>query len=309
VRLIVVGLGIQGRKRLEVAGPDVVATVDPLGLDADYGAVKEVPLDSYDGALVCVPDPIKLEILPHLIESGKHVLVEKPLCSGEPQSIATLQTISRRNGAVCYTAYNHRFEPHFVRMKDLIESGRLGTLYRARMFYGNGTARDVRSSPWRDQGAGVLSDLGSHLLDTALFWFGPRETDFRIEAAHRFENRAFDHIVFRADGPPALQLEASLVSWRNHFVADVYGERGSAHIESLCKWGPTRFTFRSRVLPSGRPAEETVTLVQPDPTWTLEYGHFKRLCEERVEGNLANDVWIGRELGRLGEQALERFPV
>ena len=35
------------------------------------------------------------------------------------------------------------------------------------MFYGNGTARLVRDSAWRDQGAGVLPDLGSHLLDTA----------------------------------------------------------------------------------------------------------------------------------------------
>ena len=29
-----------------------------------------------------------------------------------------------------------------------------------------------RNSAWRDRGAGVLPDLGSHLLDTAMFWFG-----------------------------------------------------------------------------------------------------------------------------------------
>ena len=44
----------------------------------------------------------------------------------------------------CYTAYNHRFEPHFVRMRDLIASGELGAIYSCRMFYGNGTARLVR---------------------------------------------------------------------------------------------------------------------------------------------------------------------
>ena len=47
-------------------------------------------------------------------------------------------------GAVCYTAYNHRFEPHFVRMREVIASGELGALYHCRMFYGNGTARLVR---------------------------------------------------------------------------------------------------------------------------------------------------------------------
>ena len=86
-----------------------------------------------------------------------------------------------RRGAVLYTAYNHRFEPHFVRMRDLVKSGALGTIYRCRMFYGNGTARLVRNSDWRDQGAGVLADLGSHVLDTARFWFG----DIGDEFSHR----------------------------------------------------------------------------------------------------------------------------
>ena len=63
------------------------------------------------------------------------------------------------------------------------------------MFYGNGTARLVRDSAWRDQGAGVLPDLGSHLLDTARFWFGDIGEDFRVVSANRFENRAPDHVV------------------------------------------------------------------------------------------------------------------
>ena len=88
--------------------------------------------------------------------------------------------LARENRAVCYTAYNHRFEPHFVRMRDVDRVGRLGEIYRCRMFYGNGTARLVRDSAWRDQGAGVLPDLGSHLLDTALFWFGDLGEDFRV---------------------------------------------------------------------------------------------------------------------------------
>ena len=57
-------------------------------------------------------------------------------------------------------------------MRDLVADGRLGRLYHCRMFYGNGTARLVRESDWRDHGSGVLHDLGSHLLDTASFWFG-----------------------------------------------------------------------------------------------------------------------------------------
>ena len=67
------------------------------------------------------------------------------------------------------------------------------------MFYGNGTARLVRDSVWRDQDGGVIPDLGSHLLDTCRFWFGDISDDARLISASRFENRAPDHAIFIAD--------------------------------------------------------------------------------------------------------------
>jgi scyllo-inositol 2-dehydrogenase (NADP+) len=298
MRVIVVGLGVQGQKRRAVAGEDVVATVDPVHPGADYRSLTEVPVSSYDGALVCTPDETKIELLTQLIDNGKHLLVEKPLFAEESSELVHLKMLSEERHVTCYTAYNHRFEPHFVRMKNLIESGELGAIYSVRLFYGNGTARLVRDSAWRDQGAGVLRDLGSHLLDTVLFWIGEPRVSFEMASAHRFENRAPDHVVVGASGEQLLQLEMTLLSWRNHFTADVFAERGSAHIESLCKWGPSTFTVRKRKLPSGRPDEEAVTLVQPDPTWAIEYGHFQALCE-RGANNLENDIWINQVLANL----------
>jgi predicted dehydrogenase len=304
MRVVIAGLGVQGGKRLAVAAPDVVATVDPVNPQARYRDITEVPLDDYDAALVCTPDAAKVALVRHLLERGKHVLVEKPLVSDDAGALESLGRLATETGAVCYTAYNHRFEPHFVRMKETIERGVLGRIYLCRMFYGNGTARTVRDSSWRDRGAGVLPDLGSHLLDTALFWFGTLRGPFDVWSAHRFENRAFDHVLFGTRGPVALELEVTLLSWRNHFTADVFGERGSAHIGSLCKWGPATFTLRRRVLPSGRPAEDAVTLVQADPTWALEYDHFKTLCEKRAEGNLDTGVVLNAVLAGLARSAL-----
>jgi predicted dehydrogenase len=261
--------------------------------------------DSYDAALVCTPDEPKITLLTHLLGHGKHVLVEKPLHAECEEELQELEDLARKTGAVCYTAYNHRFEPHYVRMHDLMRSGALGRIYRCRMFYGNGTARLVRDSAWRDQGAGVLPDLGSHLLDTCRFWFGDVGEDFRLVSVSRFENRAPDHVVVACDSVmPRLELEMTLLSWRNHFTCDIFAENGTAHIESLCKWGPTTFTRRTRVLPSGRPPEQSITLVQDDPTWGIEYDHFKRLVAERVPTDLANDRWLLRVLGRLSADAI-----
>jgi hypothetical protein len=96
-------------------------------------------------------------------------------------------------------------------------------------------------------------------------------------------------------------MELTLLSWRNHFYADVLAENGSAHIQSLCKWGPSSFTLRRRVLPSGRPDEDTVTLVQSDPTWALEYDDFKRRCKNG-ESNIDNDIWINTALNDIAAQ-------
>jgi len=302
MRMIVVGIGVQGAKRRAVARKDIVATVDSVRKEVDFRAVEDVPPSSYDAALVCTPDSAKLEILRYLLSNGKHVLVEKPLVAATDDDIAALAKLAQAKGLACYTAYNHRFEPHFVRMRDLIASGELGRIYTLRMFYGNGTARLVRDSEWRDTGSGVLHDLGSHLLDTLRFWFDGFDRPFEIVAANKFENKANDHVVLVAPGVPFIQLEMTMLMWRNHFVCDLLAENGSAHIASLCKWGPASFLHRRRVLPSGRPPEEQVTIVRDDPTWALEYQHFLELCETGGT-NLDNDIWINRRLSEIAAPA------
>ena len=305
MKVIVVGLGVQGYKRRKFAGNDFVASVDPVNEDADFKDIKDVPVDSYDAALLCIPDGPKVELLSYLFAHQKHALVEKPLAAPSEAEILTLETLARENNVVCYTAYNHRFEPHFVKMRDIIDSGDLGEIYRCRMFYGNGTARLVRDSAWRDTGAGVLPDLGSHLLDTATFWFGPLGDIFDVISAHCFENAAPDHVVIGSSmSSPKLELEMTLLMWRNHFTCDIFAEKGTSHIQSLCKWGPSDLTLRTRVLPSGRPAEENDTLIQDDPTWEAEYAHFKSLCDGGHQTDLSQDRWLLRVLAQLSDRAM-----
>jgi scyllo-inositol 2-dehydrogenase (NADP+) len=277
--------------------------VDPAVAQADYRSVDQVPLADYDAALVCVPNAAKVELLRYFLENGKHVLVEKPLWASQDSDIAALEQLARSKNTVIYTAYNHRFEPHFARMRGLVAAGELGRIYSCRMFYGNGTAQLVRDSVWRDTGAGVLPDLGSHLLDTCRFWFGDIADTFRVIAANRFENKAPDHaIIGTEEQHPRLELEMTLCMWRNHFTCDILAEKGSAHIESLCKWGPSTFMHRRRVLPSGRPLEEVQTLPEGDPTWQAEYAHFKELCRARARSDLSNDLWLHRTLRRLSTE-------
>jgi scyllo-inositol 2-dehydrogenase (NADP+) len=292
MRVVVAGLGVQGHKRVRVAGDDVTATVDPVVDEATYRDLGDVPPDTFDGAILCAPDGEKAAALEYLVDAGKHVLVEKPVAAPGALDLAQLEETARSRGVVVYPAYNHRFEPHLVRLSELLSDGVIGKPYRVSMLYGNGTVRDVRSSAWRDTGLGVITDLLPHLLDILLFTTGKPDGSPEVWSASRHENAAFDHFLIGFPGAaPAVTLEGTLLSWRNTFRLDLIGSEGSAHIDGLCKWGPTTLSLRRRVLPSGKPPEEAWTLEQPDPTWELEYAHFLELCAAPAT-DLARDVWI-----------------
>lgn len=295
MRSLVVGYGVQGKKRTRIAGEECVGIVDPVSKEADYQFLEQVPLDLYDACLLCTPDSAKFDLVKYCLENRKHVLVEKPLFFDNEQQNKEIVELSAQ--AVCYTAYNHRFEPHFVRLKNLIDSGVLGKIYHCKLFYGNGTAQLAKNSPWRDQGDGVVLDLGSHLLDTILFWFDNKDVKFQRVSVRNHENLAPDYAYLISKDNIEIHIEMSLLSWKNSFACDIFAEKGSVHIDSLCKWGPSVFTHRKREFPSGVPDEECITLKTPDPTWKAEYNYFKDLCKEKGMGtNIQNDLWIHNNL-------------
>lgn len=302
-KVVIIGLGVQGKKRLAVAGSDVVCTVDPINPDAKYKNIQDVPLDSYSTAIVCTPDGAKFKILEYLLSNKKHLMVEKPLLAESNDELSELSKLALKNRTTCYTAYNHRFEPHLVEAAEIIKSGSLGNIYTFRMFYGNGTARDARNSLWRDQGMGVFSDLGSHLLDLVHFILGEHLKDPRVNTINNFENKSPDHFSIQGDVKNTLvTLEATMLSWRNSFSLDILAEKGSLHIDCLCKWGPSTLTFRERVLPSGKPPERSKVLTQTDPTWGIEYRHFLELCKTG-SSNIQNDLVINTTLNELWRAA------
>lgn len=192
-KILIIGLGTQGVKRLKRLSNHFVQTVDPNVKSADFKNVNEVPLHSYDSAFVCTSDDAKADLIDYLVENGKHVLCEKPLILNSKSAYIQLQNKARQRETFLYTAYNHRFEPGFVMLKSFVDSGNLGDVYRLDMFYGNGTARLVKESPWRDFGQGVIKDLGSHMIDTARFWFPQITNDFKLTEAIRFENSSPDY--------------------------------------------------------------------------------------------------------------------
>lgn len=170
------------------------------------------------------------------------------------------------------------------------------------MFYGNGTSSLVRKSKWRDKGSGVLTDIGSHLLDLCLFLFGEKIRVLKIIEKNKFENKALDHAVITLEiNKIKIELEMTLCMWKNTFVCDVIGSKGSAHLNSLCKWSKSSFSYRKRKFPSGEPKEKKISFKKGDPTWKAEYLFFKNLIKNKIKTSLKKDLILNKSFIQLNK--------
>jgi len=292
MKVVIVGMGIQGNKRKKFFGKEFVYSVDKFK-NADFKSLYDVPIKDYDAVLICVPDKEKIKIINYCIKNKKHILVEKPLISNSLKILNNLKKAIKKKKIIFYTAYNHRFEPNIVEMKKLIKSKKLGKIYKCKIFYGNGTSVLVKRSRWRDKEMGVITDIGSHLLDICLYWFGKKIKFLKVAELNKFENRAPDHAVIQLNYKKIkIELEMSLCMWKNTFTCDVIGSKGSAHLNSLCKWSKSSFIYRKRKFPSGLPNEKCINFKLGDPTWKKEYLFFKNLVNKKTKSFLENDLII-----------------
>lgn len=304
MKLIIVGLGIQGQKRLKVlkSKKELVATVDNLNKDADYDNVKQVPLDSFDSAIISVHNQAKLGIIEYLIKNKKNIMVEKPFLIKNDKTYKRLKNLIIKNRVVFYTAYNHRFEPHIIKIRELLRKKIIGKIYYVNFFYGNGTAKLIKNDRYKDTGKGIIEDLGSHIIDLCLFLFKNKKIYFKSVLKNKFENKSNDYSIFiHNEKNFHIKSELSYCMWKNNFNCNIIGSKGSIHMNGLCKWGPSELIIRKRKFPAGVPLEKKNILRIQDPTWKKEYLFFKELIKDKKKllSNLAKDRKITQKLLKI----------
>jgi scyllo-inositol 2-dehydrogenase (NADP+) len=106
------------------------------------------------------------------IEAKKHVLLEKPAVVTIEEALA-LQTLAKQHGVQIAVYHNRRFDGDFLTLEQLMEMNEIGDWQVIESRFDR--YRPVVRERWREQagdGAGILFDLGSHLLDQAIALFG-----------------------------------------------------------------------------------------------------------------------------------------
>tara|TARA_A100001015_G_scaffold321564_1_gene453008 strand:- start:4818 stop:5747 length:930 start_codon:yes stop_codon:yes gene_type:complete len=303
MKTLIFGLGNQGQKRAKYFKKKDYISYDKFNKQAEIIKFDKIPFNKINSVFLCLPDKEKLNSINIFLEKGKNILVEKPfLISRKIFKNIKKKIIEKK--IIFYVAYNHRFEPHIINLKKIIKKKELGKIYYVKIFYGNGTSLLVKKSPWKDSGNGVVSDLGSHVVDLIFFLFGNQKVDFTMDSINKFENNSIDHAIFSSKKSQIkFFCEATLLMWKNSFNLDVIGEKGSAHINGLCKWGPSTLEIRKRKLPSGKPKIKIKKIKMKDPTWKLEHIFFEKLIKSKnllsSINNLEKEYLISKKINQI----------
>jgi UDP-N-acetyl-2-amino-2-deoxyglucuronate dehydrogenase len=122
-----------------------------------------------DVAVICTPHPLHAELAMDCLESGAHVLVEKPIAIdvADADRVVALAKAAGRKLAVNYP---ERFRPAIEYAREFIASGKLGKLVRVLSIEPQlRNAAYYRRAAWRGtwlgEGGGVLMNQAPHALD------------------------------------------------------------------------------------------------------------------------------------------------
>ena len=252
MKILIVGLGNQGKKRINhLNKKNFFASYDPFNNEANYQNLNQIPIEKFDSVFLCIPDNQKYELSKYFLSIGKNTFIEKPL-DLTIKEINFLYQLANKKKCILYTAYNHRFEPNILKIKYDFQNFNKNKIYFAKLFYGNGTAFDVKKSKWKDQNIGVITDLIPHLLDTLFFTLGYEKiSNLKLHKISTFENKSPDHAILSFLFLDIfVEMEVSLCSWKNNFKYDIYTSKFSTHLESLNKWGNSSYSKFIRKFPS-----------------------------------------------------------
>ncbi len=304
MRVAFIGAGLQTRRRAPVIvqSPDdeLVALVGapghdiPKDLAQPYGAVwgsdwrRIVERNDVDAVVVCTPPHNHAEITIAALESGKHVLCEKPLCRTLEEAEAMLAA-ARRANRLLKCGFNHRHHPAVLEARKRFERGDFGRPIAARCRYGicgrPGYEKEWRADPARAAG-GQLAEQGTHAVDLFRWFLGELGAVSCMTSIGYFREQPLEDngmALFRSANGALATLHSSLTHWKNLFSFEFMAEDGYFAIEGLgASYGTERLIVGKRDFAA--PFQDLVIDYRAsDSSWHAEWREFKSAIAEHRE--------------------------
>ena len=217
---------VDGLKIVGVLRRSAAEAVDlPLVTElARFLALPELQL-----VVITTPNESHFPLAKACLEAGKAVVLDKPFTITTREGEQLVALAKERNLPLT-VFHNRRYDGDFLVIQHLLRDGTLGRLVSFESTFDR-FRPDLRPGAWREgtePGAGILYDLGPHLIDQVLVLFGEPESIFaqvRCERDGSVADDAFD-LTLRYDGLKVL-LRASMLAAvaRPRFL--LQGTRGS----------------------------------------------------------------------------------
>lgn len=153
-----------------------------------------------DVIVITTPNSTHFEYAQKALLAGKHVVLEKPFTITSADALALID-ISKKTNRVLSVFQNRRYVCDFLTIKKILFEKLLGDIVEFEAHYDR-YRPEARPNAWREEnapGSGILYDLGSHLIDQALFLFGIPVTitaDLRLQRPHA---KAVDYFDLELD--------------------------------------------------------------------------------------------------------------
>ncbi|MCG7394257.1 Gfo/Idh/MocA family oxidoreductase [Microvirga sp. ACRRW] len=181
-----------------------------------------------DLVVLATPNELHFPQAMAALEAGKHVVIDKPFCVTTSEADRLIEAADRRNLKLsCY--HNRRWDSDYLTVRKQIESGSLGEIFSFHARWDRFRI-EVRDR-WREQpghGAGLLYDLGPHLLDQAVQLFGRPEwiqADVFIQRSGGVVDDGFE--IWMGKGPLRISLAANSIVADGGYRYRVNGRKGS----------------------------------------------------------------------------------
>ena len=254
IRFAVVGCGHIGKRHAEMVvrdpGAELVALCDirpkeELGIEAypvaffsDMTSLLQSGLD-IDVINICVPNGLHAELAIQAIESGHHVVIEKPMALQVQDAERVLQTSLKYQKEV-FCVMQNRYSPPSVWIKQMIDSGRLGKIYLVQLnCFWNRDERYYKSGGWHGDACldgGTLFTQFSHFIDIMYWLFGDiqhiqaRFADFNHQQLTDFEDSGLVTFEFVNGGMGCLNYSTAV--WNKNMESSmlIVAENGSVKI-------------------------------------------------------------------------------
>jgi len=274
-------------------GPAVLSSAHELVAAADIDLV-----------VIASPNATHFELASRALEAGRHVVVDKPFTANAGEAVQ-LAALAREQDRLLSVFHNRRWDSTTCTAKKLLASGMLGEIRYAAMHYDRFRPQPVER--WKEDaaaGGGLWMDLGPHLLDEALCYFGQPLAIQADIAAVRPGAGADDsfHARLRYAGGLRVDLQASMLGAIARPRLVLQGMRGSYVKQGL---DPQEAALKAGRLPApgddaawGIDEEDGVAMLGQDgeprriavPTENGAYPAYYRQVAEAIRGRAANPV-------------------